>query len=80
MSQLFACWVIFVGNCSFSTKLLFSKISLRNTIRVPNCSDPDQDQHYVGPDHGFKCLQHFISGQQVASRKEWGETTALAIQ
>ena len=29
----------------------------RNTIRVPNGLDPDQDRHSVGPDLGPNCLQ-----------------------
>ena len=36
---------------------LFSKHSFRNTIRVSNGWDPDQDQHSVGPDLGPNCLQ-----------------------
>ena len=36
----------------------FSKIILGLLyIRVSNSSDPDQDQHYVGPDLGPNCLQ-----------------------
>ena len=35
----------------------FSKISFRNTIRVSNGLDPDQDQHNVGPDLGPNRLQ-----------------------
>ena len=29
----------------------------RNTIRVSNSLDPDQAQHFVGPDLGPNCLQ-----------------------
>ena len=34
-----------------------SKISFKNTIRVSNCSEPDQDRHSVSPDPGPNCLQ-----------------------
>ena len=37
------------------SKLAFSKNSFRNTIRVSNGLDPDQD--IVGPDLGPNCLQ-----------------------
>ena len=33
-------------------KINFSKSSFKNTIRVSNSLDPDQDQHSVGPDLG----------------------------
>ena len=38
-----------------SSKLTLKKI--RNTIRVSNGLDPDQDKHSVGPDLGPNCLQ-----------------------
>ena len=38
-------------------KLTFSKNSSRNTIRVSNTLDPDQDRHTVGPVLGLNCLQ-----------------------
>ena len=37
------------------SKLTFSK-SFRNTIKVLNGSDSDQDRHSVGPDLGSNCL------------------------
>ena len=40
-----------------SSVIVFSKISFRNTIRVSNSWDPDQDRHFVGPDLGPNCLQ-----------------------
>ena len=36
----------------FGTTLTVSKISFRNTIRVSNGLDPDQDPHSVGPGLG----------------------------
>ena len=41
-------------------------------LSVPNCLDPDQDRHSVGPDLGPNCLQSLkgISRRKVATRKE----------
>ena len=39
------------------SKLAFSKNSIRNTIRVSNGLDPDQDRCSVGPDLDPNCLQ-----------------------
>ena len=38
--------------CCFFSKLTFPKNSFRNMIRVSNSLDPDQVQHFVGPDLG----------------------------
>ena len=38
-------------------KLIFSKDSFRNIIRVSNGLDPDQNWQSVGPDLGPNCLQ-----------------------
>ena len=38
-------------------KIIFSKNSFRNTIRVSNSLDPDQDRRSVGPNLGPNCLQ-----------------------
>ena len=46
----FACFLL-------SQNQHFQKKSLRNTIRVSNILDPDQAQHFVGPDLGPNCLQ-----------------------
>ena len=35
----------------------FSKNSFKNTIRVSNSLDPEQDPHFVGPDQGPNRLQ-----------------------
>ena len=43
--------------CGLVLKVCFSKNSFRNTIRVSNNLDPDQDQHYVGPDLSPSCFQ-----------------------
>ena len=42
-----------LGN--FSCLLTFK--SSRNSFRVSNSMDPDQDRHSVGPDLGPNCLQ-----------------------
>ena len=41
----------------FRLQLTFSKNSFKNTIRVSNRLDPDQDRHFVGPDLVTNCLQ-----------------------
>ena len=43
------------ANYSFS-KLTFSKISFKNTVRLSNSLDPDQDQRKGGPNLGPSCL------------------------
>ena len=52
------------GNCSCLCshlltffKIIFSKNSFRNTIRMSNGLDPDQDQHSVSSDLDPNCLQ-----------------------
>ena len=40
------------------SKLFFSKHSFRNTIRVSNSLDSDQDRYYVGPDLGQNCKEY----------------------
>ena len=49
------------------SKLIFSKNSFRNTIRVPNSLDPDQARHFVRPGLGPNCLQRLSAGD--TSRK-----------
>ena len=46
-----------LSSANVFSKLTFPKISFRNTIRVSNILDPDQDRHPVGPDLGPNCLQ-----------------------
>ena len=38
--------------------------SFRNTIRVSNSLNPDQDRHNVGPDLGPSCLQMLSADNQ----------------
>ena len=44
-------------SADFFSKLTLSKNAFRNTIRVSNSLDTDQDRHSVGPDLGPNCLQ-----------------------
>ena len=50
LSSFFCCLLI------ISTSSFF-KNYFRNTILVSNSWDPDQVQHFVGPDLGPNCLQ-----------------------
>ena len=54
-----AYWVIFhdfLLSANFF-KIIFLKTFSRNTIRMSNSLDPDQAQHFVGPDLDPNCLQ-----------------------
>ena len=56
-----------LGNFSFFCRLLsfleinfLKKSSFRDTIKVSNGFDPDQDRDFVGPDlHTGKCIRRF---------------------
>ena len=69
--QLFAFSVIFhvffVINLFFLFKIIFFLNSFKNTIRVSNSLDPDQDRHSVGPDLDPNFL-HVLSADQKCSR------------
>ena len=47
---------IFVVICWHFSKSTFSKKNFMNTIRVSNSLNPDQDQHFFGPDLDPNCL------------------------
>ena len=51
-------------------KVIFSKDSFRNTIRVSNSLDPDQDRHSFDPDLGLNCVQWLLAINKVVSGKE----------
>ena len=53
----------------FFSKLTFSKNSFRNTIRVSNSLDPDQDRHSVGPDLGSNCLQRLSADDKTHGKQ-----------
>ena len=50
-------FMLLLSSADFLQNELFSKISFRNTIRVSNSLDTDQDRHSVGPDLDPNCLQ-----------------------
>ena len=54
-------FVYFLLSADFFSKLTLSKTLFRNTIRVSSSLDPDQAQHYVGPDQGPNCLQRLLA-------------------
>ena len=60
--------MILVSSADFFSKLTFSKNSFRNTIRVSNSLDPDQDLHSVGPDLGPNCLQRLLADDKSMTR------------
>ena len=67
-----ACWDFFHNFCHlpfFFSKLTISKNSFRNTIRVSNGLDPDQDRHFVGPDLGPNCLQRLSADEKKSFKK-----------
>ena len=49
--------MLFLSSADFFSKLIFKKKSFKNTIRVSNGLDLDQDRHFVGPDLGPNFLQ-----------------------
>ena len=59
-----------LGNFScFFQNLAFSNYSFRNTTRVSNSLNPDQDRHSVCPDPGPNCLQRFLQKSPLAWNK-----------
>ena len=49
-------FMLLLLSADFFSKFIFSKNLFKNTIRVSNNLDPDQDTHSVGPDLGPICL------------------------
>ena len=49
--------MLLLSSADFFSKLTIYRNSFRNTIKVSNSLDPDQAQHFVGPDLGTNCLQ-----------------------
>ena len=61
----------FLLSAIFIQSLLFKKNYFRNTIRVSNSLDPDQDRPTVGPDLGPNCLQRLsVNLKSPLARKE----------
>ena len=62
------------ASCEYS-KLLTKvkcrrKHSFRNTIRVSNSLDPDQNRHSIRPDLGLNCLQRLSADDKIAASME----------
>ena len=53
-----------LSSADFYSKSTFSKNSFRNSTRVSNGLDPDQDQHSVGPDLESNCLQRLSADEK----------------
>ena len=51
--------MLLLSSADFFQNQLFQKESFRNSIRVPNDLDPDQDRLCVGPDLVPNCLRRF---------------------
>ena len=58
----------------FFQNLFSSQNSFRNTIRVSNSLDPDQDLHSVGPDLGPNHVQRLSADDTIRHR---GKTVAM---
>ena len=61
----------------------FSKTSFRNTIRVSNGFDPDQDRCYVSANLGLNCLQRLSEDdkkQEELTLKSYSIITPLKYQ
>ena len=49
--------MLFSSSADILQNHFLKKKKFRNTIRVPNSLDPDQDKQNVGPDLGPNCFQ-----------------------
>ena len=61
-------FMLFLSSAVFFSKSTFSKNSFKNTIRVSNRLDPDQNQCSVGPDLGSNCLQRSSADDKIKER------------
>ena len=59
-----------LSSADFFSKLTFSKSYFRNTLRVSNGLDSDQDQLSVGPELGPNCLERLTEDDNFAPSKE----------
>ena len=69
-------FMLLLSSAALSSKLTFSKNSFWNTITVSNRLDPDQKQHYVGPDLGSNC-QHTTSMEKLILQDHTLQPTVL---
>ena len=56
--------MLLLSSADFFSKSTFSKNSFRNTIRVSNSLDLDQDRRSVGADRGTNCLQILLANDK----------------
>ena len=61
--------MLLLSSADIVSKSIFSKNSSRNTIRISNSLDPDQDRQNVCPDLGPNCLQKLSADDK--SRSEF---------
>ena len=63
--------MLLLSPADFFSKLTFLKNSFRNTIRVLNSLDQDQDRHFVGPDLGPNSLQRLSVDDKKFSQEHY---------
>ena len=57
-------FMLLLSSADFFFKVNIFKKSFRNTIRLSNGFDPDQDRHFVGTDLSPNCLQRLSADDQ----------------
>ena len=62
---------VFLSSADFFQNKFFSKNSFRDTIRVSNGLDPDQEGHSVGPDLGPNSYLSADDNKSLLARKEF---------
>ena len=60
--------MLLLSSADFLFKINFLKNSFRNTIRVSNCLDPNQERLSVGSDLGPNCLQRLSADNKSKER------------
>ena len=63
--------MLLLSSADFFQNKFYHHFFFRNTVRVSNDLDLDQDQHFVGPDLGPNCLQKLSAGGK--SRNKLGK-------
>ena len=62
--------MLLLSSAVFFSKVIFSKNYFRNTIRVSNILESDQDRQFVGPDLVPNCL-HMLHVSDRLVKKEF---------
>ena len=62
--------MLLLSSADFFSKVTISKNSFRNTIRVSNSLDPDQDRRSVGPDLGPNCVERSSADDKIAASRQ----------